>query len=184
MADPREAQMSEALRLERMERRHADALVDMAQEFREQGDPRMDAVLDDLEGYFAAAARFEAGRDLGPDLVQQTHFLMFAGARLRGGSRLRHRLNDKLRLDGGNIGYEIRPSCRGQGNGSAILRLTLLEARRIPLERVLLTAAIDNTASRRVIERHGGVRDGTSISPDTGEEMALYWIPILDASAR
>ena len=166
----------DAHRLERLDRCHAAVLVEMAQEFHDDGDPRLDPALDDLEGFYAQAERFETGRGLAPGLVQQSHFLLFRGDRLLGGSRLRYRLTETLRLDGGNIGYEIRPSARGQGNGSAILELTLVEARRIGLERVLLTAAHDNAASVRVIEKHGGIQDGTSISPTTREKMLRYWI--------
>ncbi len=132
----------EPVRLERLRRRHTPALVAMAQEFRDEGDPRLDLMLDDPESYFADVDRFEKGEDLGPNLVKQSQFLLFGGERLLGAARVRHRLNDKLQLDGGNIGYEIRPPERGKGYGSAILRLILLEARRIGLDRVLLTAAV------------------------------------------
>lgn len=170
--------MSRGPQLERMDRRHASVLVDMAREFHEEGDLRLDPMLDDLDGFFAQADRFGAGRDLGPDLVQQTHFLLLRGERLLGAARLRHRLNDRLHEDGGNIGYEVRKSERGQGYGTAILGFMLEEARRIELSRVLLTVAHDNAPSRRVIEGHGGVADGTSTSPNTGERMVRYWIEL------
>jgi len=166
------------LRLDRMSRDHRDAMRELAEEFRREGDPRFDPLLDDDAAYFESVARFERGVDLGPDRVPMSHFVLFAGERLVGASRLRHRLNPFLERDGGNIGYEIRASERGRGYGRAILALTLDAARALGLERVLLTAAFDNAASLRVIEANGGVADGDAISPRTGVRMLRFWIDL------
>lgn len=165
-----------ALRLERLERRHEGALRAMAAEFRAEGDERFELLFADGGAFFAEADRFAAGRDLPEDRVPQTQFLLFAGSRLLGGARLRHRLIPVLEQDGGNVGYEIRPSERGNGYATALLALILDEARRLGLPRVLLTAALTNRASIRVIEKNGGVQDGTSLSPRTGEVMLRFWI--------
>src|SRR5262245_16021702 len=168
--------MTDEPRLEPIGRAHSEALVEMAREFHAEGDPRLDPVLADIDAFFDRTQRFRLGQGLPEDRVQQTHYLLFAGPRLLGGARLRHRLIPPLLLDGGNIGYEIRKSERGKGYGTHILALMLAEARRIGLERVFLTAAHANVASRRTIERNGGVPAGESISPITGERMARYWI--------
>jgi predicted acetyltransferase len=170
--------MSGRLRLERLGRAHAEVLLDIAEEFRREGDPRLEPVLDDLEAFFDLTERFAAGRDLPDDRVQQTHFLLFDGDRLVGSARLRHRLIPVLHQDGGNIGYEIRGTERGKGYGTALLALLLAEARRIELDRVLLTTERTNLPSIRVIEKNGGAPDGTSISPNTGEVMLRYWIEL------
>ena len=81
-------------------------------------------------------------------------------------------------LDGGHIGYEIRPGERRQGFGSALLRLTLQEARGIGLSRVLLTAEPTNLGSIGVIQGNGGAFADTSVSPRTGREMNRYWIEL------
>ncbi len=164
------------LRLERIAPAHTEALRDMAREFAEAGDPRLAASLEDPAAFFDAVERFAEGRDLPEDRVQQSEFLVFGGERLLGRVRLRHRLIPPLERDGGNLGYEIRPTERGKGHATDALRLGLDEARRIGLERVLLTAAETNLASRRVIEKHGGEPDGTRVSPNTGERMQRYWI--------
>lgn len=172
------AEVQRELRLSRLSRAHAPALQDMAREFEAEGDDRMAPVLADLAGFYASVEAFAAGEDLPVDRVQQTQLLLFRGERLLGSVRLRHRLIPVLLKDGGNIGYEIRRSERGRGYGSAILALSLLEARRIGLDRVLLTTAEDNPASIRVIEANGGVRDGEAISPNTGARMLRYWITL------
>lgn len=163
-----------------LQRSHAEVLAEMAREFRAEGDHRLDAVLDDREAFFREVERFADGRDLPAERVPQTYFLLFRGGRLLGGARLRHRLIPVLHLDGGNIGYEIRPAERGRGYGHAILAGTLEQARGRGMARVLLTAAADNLASLRVIERSGGVLDGTTTSPRTGETMRRYWIELGD----
>ena len=60
---------------------------------------------------------------------------------------LRLSLNDKLFVEGGHIGYSIRPSQRGKGYGKEQLRLGLAAARKQGLERVLITCDEDNEAS-------------------------------------
>jgi len=150
----------------------------MAEEFATQGDDRFRALLDDPFRYLQAACRDEIGLQPDSARVGQTHFLLFSGRRLLGGSRLRYRLLPSLLLDGGHIGYEIRPSERGRGHAKTILRLTLQEARWIGLRRILLTAASQNPASIRVIESAGGRPEGTSISPISQEVMRRFWIDL------
>lgn len=172
------AKVRHSLALEPMDRRHKDELCDMAEEFRSEGDRRFDAVLDDPEEFFRIAERFESGLDLPADRVQQSNFLAFSGDRLVGSGRVRHRLIPVLHQDGGHIGYEVRRTERGRGYGNALLSLLLDEARRLGLVRVLLTAATNNPPSLRTIKRNGGVADGTSVSPRTGEVMARFWISL------
>ncbi len=150
----------------------------MAEEFRAEGDERFSAFLDDPDAFFELAERFRLGKDLPSDRVQQTHFLLFKRENLLGCARLRHRLNPVLHHDGGNIGYEIRKSERGNGYGTRLLALMLDEARRIGLNRALVTVEQDNRASIRVVEKNGGILDGSSVSPRTGEIMHRYWISL------
>lgn len=167
-----------ALRLERAGRAYIKSLLDMAEEFRAEGDPRFDLLLDDADTFFDLLEGFAVGRDLPPDRVQQTQFLLFSGDRLLGSARLRHYLIPVLHQDGGHVGYEIRRSERSNGYGTALLALMLNEARRIGLNRVLLTTARTNKPSIRVIEKNGGTPDGTSVSPHTREVMLRYWVTL------
>ena len=57
---------------------------------------------------------------------------------------------------GGHIGYSIRPGRRGRGYGKRILELALGKARRLGLDRALVTCDADNLASKRIIECNGG----------------------------
>jgi len=166
------------LHLEPLSRARAQSLLEMAAEFRAEGDPRFDLLVDDIDAFFDLAERFALGRQLPADRVQQTQYVLLRGDEVLGSARLRHRLIPVLHQDGGNIGYEIRRSERGKGYGTTLLALMLNEARRSGLQRVLLTTARTNAASIRVIEKNGGVPDGTSVSPHTGEAMLRYWIDL------
>ena len=53
---------------------------------------------------------------------------------------IRHTLNDKLLFHGGNIGYSIRPTKRGNGYAKIALFLALKECFSLGLTRVLITA--------------------------------------------
>ena len=67
--------------------------------------------------------------------------------------------NPMPRHEGGHIGYDVRPSERGKGCGTRLLRLTLQKARELGLDDVLITADEANAASWKVIERNGGRRE-------------------------
>ena len=168
----------DAPRLERASRQYADSFLEMAREFHQAGDARFDEALENPDAHFEGAERFEVGRELPENRVRQSEFWLWSGPRLLGSSRLRHRLIPVLELDGGNIGYEIRPTERAKSYGSELLRLTLEEARQSGLRRVLLTTEPTNRPSIAVIERNGGVLADTSIFPNTGRQMLRYWIQL------
>jgi predicted acetyltransferase len=156
---------------------HEAVMLDFAREFRAEGDDRFDLLLDEPDEYFELAARFEDDRDLPEDRVPMSHFLFFADDHLVGMSRLRRRLLPVLELDGGHIGYEVRRSERQKGYGAEILRQSLIEASRLQIAKALLTTAITNVPSTRLIEGAGGVFDGLTVSPRTGDTMRRYWVP-------
>jgi predicted acetyltransferase len=91
---------------------------------------------------------------------------------------LRHSLTPGLLEEGGNIGYSVRPSRRGEGHASRALVLALGEAAALGLDRVLLTADDDNRASWRVIEAAGGTLE------DTRNGMRRYWITTVGSTPQ
>jgi len=93
-------------------------------------------------------------------------------------SRLRHRLNAGLEIEGGHIGYAVRPSARRQGVATYLLGLVLDQARLIGLTRVLVTCDDDNIGSARTIEKNGGLLEDQRISPDSAKLIKRYWIAL------
>ena len=100
--------------------------------------------------------------------------------RLLGAVNIRHQLNDRLLLDGGHIGDGIRPSERGKGYATEMIRLALLECQKLGIDKVLICCSKDNVASQRTIEKNGGVLENEIPDPDDPTEpMVLrYWIQI------
>jgi predicted acetyltransferase len=92
----------------------------------------------------------------------------------RPGAR-RHGPNDYVRQFG-HIGYGIRPSSRRRGLASWALGRTLEEARALGLDRVLIVCEVDNLASVKTIEHHGGVFE--DVRDTEHGPMRRYWITI------
>lgn len=102
------------------------------------------------------------------------YFLVDPRQRIVGAIHFRHTLNERLLLNGGHIGYGVRPSERGRGYATTMLRLLLEIAERQGHERVLLTCDEENIASQRTIEKCGGVlRDKLEYE---GVWTRRYWI--------
>jgi predicted acetyltransferase len=108
--------------------------------------------------------------------AHSTFWLVRDGTEVVGVSSLRHFLTPKLLREGGNIGYGIRPSARGQGLGTEILRRTLDRAAAIGLNEALVTCDKANVASARVILRNGGVLDSEIFLEERGVLLQRYWI--------
>jgi predicted acetyltransferase len=106
-----------------------------------------------------------------PDWVLCTNLWWADGDEYIGRMSIRHELNDWLAEVGGHIGYDVRRSRRREGHATAMLAAALVIARDLGMERVLLTCDDDNIASRRVIERNGGVLE------DERHGKLRYWVP-------
>lgn len=89
---------------------------------------------------------------------------------------IRFGLNAFLFREGGHIGYSVRPSERGKGIATELLRDALGFCRFIGLEKVLVTCEKSNSASARVIEKCGGVLEDEVVSERDGEVVRRYWV--------
>jgi predicted acetyltransferase len=118
------------------------------------------------EGYEIPYSRFtdflrrvtdaRLGRGLPRGYVPQTTYWAYVGTRPVGVAKLRHRLTDALRVTGGHIGYAIRPSERGKGYGTKLLRQTLTRAAEMGITEVLITVNENNVPSWKLVERNYG----------------------------
>jgi len=92
---------------------------------------------------------------------------------------LRHSLTSFLELEGGHIGYSVRPSERGKGYATRMLAMALDEARRLGMKRVLITCDQRNIASARVIQKNGARLENEVASHLPGREVTQrYWIEL------
>ncbi|MEI8130502.1 MAG: GNAT family N-acetyltransferase [bacterium] len=108
--------------------------------------------------------------------VPQTVYWLVKGERFIGRISIRHYLNDHLRNMGGHIGYSIRPSEREKGYGSLMLTLALPKAKALGIDPALITCNETNVASKRIIEKHGGVPDVSFVTPE-GVTKLRFWVP-------
>jgi predicted acetyltransferase len=113
-----------------------------------------------------------------PRWVNSTLFFCMDDDTILWAIQIRHHIDNLyLSLDwgcGGHIGYWLRPSARGQWLSKEMLRLGLIEANKLGIEKVLISAHEDNIASWKTIESCGGeyiktIRDG-------GKNLKVYWI--------
>lgn len=95
---------------------------------------------------------------------------------LVGAVSIRHRLNDRLLLNGGHIGDGVRPSERRKGIATQMIALALEECRKLGLERVLMVCDKDNTGSARSIMKNGGIFENEVIVDGVTEQR--YWIEL------
>ncbi|MDF1617979.1 GNAT family N-acetyltransferase [Petrocella sp. FN5] len=88
--------------------------------------------------------------------------------------RIRHRVdNDSLEM-AGHIGYEIKSSKRKKGYGQRLLELGLMEARKIGLQKVLITCDEDNVASKRMIEKCKSKYKKSIFDEESGKNILQY----------
>lgn len=102
--------------------------------------------------------------------VPSTAYWYVSGDYYLGTLVVRHRLTPELSQAGGHVGYHIAAPWRCQGHATRMLAAGLVQCRRLGLDRVLLTCAPENVASRKVILANGGVPDGRA----RGEDR--FWI--------
>jgi predicted acetyltransferase len=161
----------------------ADSYRGLVEEFLSRDEPLQPFPLsfpyDDFQGMLDRLAAYSAGDDLPPHFVpHSTFWLVRDGVEVVGVSNLRHSLTEKLRREGGHIGYGVRPSARRLGYATEMLRQTLTVAVGLGLTRVLLTCSSDNEGSVRTIENNGGQLESEEFIPERGEMIRRYWITL------
>ena len=159
--------------------------LDAVREFHAVGEYTVDA--EQLGATFEELiARLSAANDPAnapPGELPYEDFWLMDGREWIGKLTLRTTINAKYLHAGGHIGYEIRPSKRRQGYGTALLRMGLEKARERGLQRVLLTCDETNLASRKVIENNGGqLENAVQVEGQTVLKMR-YWIHLDERTA-
>ena len=97
---------------------------------------------------------------------------------LLGAVNIRHCLNDYLLQFGGHIGDGIRPSERRKGYATEMIRLALIECRKLGINRVLMVCDKTNVGSAKSIIKNGGVLEN-EIVDDNGKIQQRYWIDVV-----
>ncbi|MCL2365193.1 MAG: GNAT family N-acetyltransferase [Defluviitaleaceae bacterium] len=90
-------------------------------------------------------------------MVPQITYWLYVDGNPVGIVKLRTRLTDKLREDGGHVGYGIAPSHRGKGYGALLIKTMTIEAAALGIDRILLTINSNNTPSIKIAVNNGGI---------------------------
>ena len=160
----------------------AKGFLDMNEELLTAADPQHRAGVSEhtVSEFLSHLQGQEIEENVPPPYVPMSiYWLQLPDGTIAGESRLRHRLSESLIQEGGHIGYMIRPSQRGKGYGTLILKLTLEMAQARGLDRVLLTCHTDNLASSRIIVANGGRLDSEGVSSHSGKPISRYWIDLI-----
>ncbi|EIP96738.1 putative acetyltransferase [Opitutaceae bacterium TAV1] len=132
----------------------------------------------DFLAFLRRLQRDEEGVDLPDGFVPASHLWLVTPERgVVGIVNVRHRLGPGNERVGGHIGYFVPHAFRGKGYGHLCLAHGLARARTLGIARVLITCSPENTASRRIITRHGGVFESEVIDPQAGRKLR-FWITL------
>ena len=110
--------------------------------------------------------------------VPETVYWLVENSKFIGRASIRHRLTRHLRLIGGHIGYEVRPSERKKGYGKKILELALQQAKKLGIKKALVTCDETNIASRKIIEYWGGILKDARSQGKGKPKKLRFWIQI------
>lgn len=91
---------------------------------------------------------------------------------------LRHTINEELKIIGGHVGYSVSPKERRKGYATNMLQLVLDEARKLGIDKLLLTCDVDNIGSNRTVLNCGGELERQEPYQYHGSEYYKYWINV------
>jgi predicted acetyltransferase len=127
---------------------------------------------EEFPSFLIENVNYSKGINLPPGYVPQTIYWLYIDSKPVGIGKFRHYLNDFLLKHGGHIGYCIRPTERGKGYGTIILREILKKAKDKAIGEALITCNDTNIPSRKVIEGNDGKLESII------QEECKYWIKL------
>ncbi len=128
------------------------------------------------DDYVSRREQNSRGERLPERWVRSSFLAATVAQELVGRASIRHTLSPWLESYGGHIGYAVVPGRRGRGHAKEILRQSLVIARSVGVQDVLIFCAVENIASARVIEACGGEFEAVTPGPEPGTRQRRYWI--------
>lgn len=125
---------------------------------------------DEFKDYLVRHDNSAKGIGLEDWMVPQQVYWLFVDGKPVGYGKLRARLTERLRHEGGHAGYAIIADERGKGYATLLLKLLLDEARKTGIEKLLTTVNNDNPASVKVCVNNGGI-----IEKISGEKHYIWF---------
>ena len=139
-------------------------------------DEDLNVIAQDFDHYVKFTNEKSQALNLPPGYVPETIFWLIDKDEYIGQTGIRHYLTDNLRKEGGHIGYYIRPAKRKMGYGTVILKLALQEAKKLGIEKAMVTCNETNVGSRKIIEANGGIFDHENVDQETEIQILRFWV--------
>lgn len=134
--------------------------------------------MESFSRWLEVIAQYSNPQTVPNNFVPSTQFVTVrkSDGKIVGMVNVRHYLNDDLLFRGGHIGDCVRESERNKGYGTSQIALALEYCKTLGIDKVLITCSEDNIASRRTIEKNGGVLEN-KIEVD-GNVKLRFWIDL------
>jgi predicted acetyltransferase len=157
-----------------------DSYLDFASEWKKSNEeiiPSPARLLDrSYEKWLTEIYKLERKETCPEDLVPAYTYFLVKDERILGAINIRHELNDYLFNCGGHIGYGVRPSERGKGYATYMLKKALSILKDIGVSKVLLTCDKKNVASAKTILKCDGRLEN---EVNEGEKVVQrYWFSL------
>ncbi len=128
--------------------------------------------------------REEYAKEIGSCQSKTFLFIRENDDKIIGVLNVRWNLPEEMRQFVGNIGYGIRPTERKKGYNKINLYLGLIEAKKIGLEKVMLSCDATNMGSLKTMQALGGVLEKTEVDPYDGILTSVYWIDVNESISK
>lgn len=157
--------------------KYKNSFIQGVKEFQKEGrniDLNINVLSKNFDKFVTKLLNEEKGIGLKEGYIPASTLWLIDNDEFIGKASIRHELTKELLQSGGHIGYEIRPSKRKMGYGTKILALALISARKLGIEKVLVTCDDDNIGSAKIIEKNGGILENKVNFQDKIKRR--YWI--------
>ena len=128
--------------------------------------------LENFDEYLNDLRNNSKGIDVPQGWVATSTFWLIDNHEVVGVVRIRHQEIGTA----GHIGYDISPCFRNKGYGNQILKLALENALKVGIKEAVVTCSIDNTASKKIIEKNNGKLLGIIFDEEDNENLYKYII--------
>ena len=172
----------EELSLIKVSMEYAEQIAEYRQELLDTGSSMdgtgMLRAIEDPQEYVKLSLEYEKNPPEGFVPATQLLLIRNSDSKVVGMIQVRHSFNEYLEKYAGHIGYCVRPSQRRNGYGRLMLKMALPFCRKIGIDKVLISCAVDNIGSERIILANGGVYESTVVEPRRNRELKRYIISL------
>lgn len=164
--------------------KHENDAIDYINEFYKynskiNGEGGLDSYLDDYSGWLKKLEKDRKQIANEKRVPAETYFLVRENDnRIVGMINIRYNLNERLLLNGGHIGYSIRPTERRKGYNKINLYLGLKRLDELNVETALLDCVKSNIGSSKTMLALGAKKYNEIYNEDYGEVVEKYKIDI------